>query len=95
MTHGPWTSAPHQIDARPVTDHQPFAILILRQIVGAHRALCRAEAAPEGERERVLPAARQRLNQLIQQASVQFPSLSEVAPTPGPEPRVEPPSARH
>jgi hypothetical protein len=65
---------PRRGDARCVADHQTFALMLLRQIVGAHRALLQAEAAPEGERERAVLAARQRLGLLVQQASVQFPS---------------------
>jgi len=52
--------------------------MLLRQIVGAHRALLQAEAAPETEREQAVRAARQRLGLLIHQASVQFPALREV-----------------
>jgi len=62
-----------------VADHQSFATMLLRQIVGAHRALQQAEAAPEADREEAVRAARQRLGLLVHQASVQFPSLHEVA----------------
>jgi len=62
----------------PVADHQTFATMLLRQIVGAHRALLQAESAPEAERAQAVQAARQRLGLLVHQASVQFPSLREV-----------------
>lgn len=52
--------------------------MLLRQIVGAHRALLQAEAAPEAERDQAVRAARQRLGLLIHQASVQFPALRDL-----------------
>lgn len=53
--------------------------MLLRQIVGAHRALLQAESAPVAERDQAIQVARQRLGLLVHQASVQFPSLREVA----------------
>jgi hypothetical protein len=70
--------ATHSVEASPVADHQSFATMLLRQIVGAHRALLQAEAAPEPERAQAVQVARQRLGLLVHQASVQYPSLREV-----------------
>lgn len=57
-----------------MADHQAFAAMLLRQIVGAHRALLEAEAGRGPDCEDAVQAARERLRQLVQQASVQFPS---------------------
>jgi hypothetical protein len=60
-----------------VNQHTSFAQLLLRQIVGAHRALLEAEADGSSGRERAILAARQRLSRLVLQAAVQFPGARE------------------
>jgi hypothetical protein len=64
-----------------VADHQAFAVMLLRQIVGAHQALLRAEAAPFAERAAAVEAARLRLGMLVRQASAQFPAPRGLVPS--------------
>jgi len=62
-----------------VANHQAFALLLLRRIVDAHRALLEAEASRSDDREQDVLGARQRLEQLVHLAAVQFPPSRDAA----------------